>query len=86
MMVIQRIFVPTNLTYEAFLVMVHEIVCDDFSSCVYELKSLLNTNGKIAKFKIKNDTNVQYMLEEGDEILEIYVIIQHFQQPSNVNQ
>ena len=46
-------FVLRNLTYEVLLVMVHEIVCANLNSCVYELKSLLNINDKIARFKIK---------------------------------
>ena len=37
------VFVPKNLTYETLLVVVHEIVCFDLNSCVYKLKSLLNT-------------------------------------------
>ena len=59
--------------------MVYEIVCTDLNSFVYEIRSLLNTNGKIARFKIKNDRNVQYMLGEESEISKVYVIIQHSQ-------
>ena len=47
--------IPRNLTYAPLLVMVHEIICTDLNSCVYELRSLLNTNAEIARFKIKND-------------------------------
>ena len=77
---------PKNLTYEALLVMVHEIICIVLNNCVYELISLLNTNSKTTIFKIKNDRDVQYMLGEEYEILKVYVTIQHSQQPSNVNQ
>ena len=66
--------------------MVHEIICFDLNSCVYELRSSLNTNKKMARFKIKNDRDVQYVLGEGDGIPKVYVIIQQSQQPSNVNQ
>ena len=45
--------------------MVHEIVYVDPNICVYEIRSLLNTNDKIARFKIKNDRDVQYVLGEG---------------------
>ena len=65
---------------------VHEIVCANLNSCVYKLRSLLNINDKMARFKIKNYRDIQYVLGEGDEILEVYVIVQHSQQPSNVNQ
>ena len=66
--------------------MVHEIVCVDLNSCVYELRSLLNTNSKIARFKIKNDRDLQYVLEEINGILKVYVTVQHSQQSSSVNQ
>ena len=82
----KMVFVPKNLTYETLLVIVHEIVCVDLNSCVYELRSLLNINDKIARFKIKNDRDVQYVLGERDGIPEVYVTIQHSQQSSNVNQ
>ena len=51
--------------------MVHEIICADLTSCVYELRSLLNINDKIARFKIKNDRDVQYVLGKVDEIPKI---------------
>ena len=65
---LEMIFVHKNLTYEVLLVMLHEIVCADLNSCVYEIKSLLNTNATIARFKIKNDKDVQYVLGKGDGI------------------
>ena len=66
--------------------MVREIVYFDLNSCVYELRYLLNTNGKMARFKIKNDRDVQYVLGEGDDIPKVYVTVQQSQHPSNVNQ
>ena len=57
-MVIHIVFVHSNLTYEVLLDLVHEIVCANLNSCVYEIKSLLNTKGKIARFKIKNDKDI----------------------------
>ena len=47
---------------------------------------MLNTADKIVRFKIKNDRDVQYVLGEVVGILEVYVIVQHSQQPSNINQ
>ena len=45
--------VDRNLTYEDLLSTVHDIVEADRNSFVYEIRSLLNTFGKIVKFKIK---------------------------------
>ena len=56
--------------------MVHEIICFDLNSCVYELRYLLNTNSKMARFKIKNDRDVQYVLGEWDGIPKVYVTVQ----------
>ena len=70
------VFVPKNLTYETLLVVVHEIVCFDLNSCVYELRYLLNTNNKMVRFKIKNDRDVQYVLGQGDGIPKVYVTVQ----------
>ena len=66
--------------------MMQEITCVDLISFVYELRSLLNKNDKIARFKIKNDRDVQYVLGEINGILKVYVTVQHSQQSSNVNQ
>ena len=55
-------FVHRNLTYEELLSTVHEIVCADRNSFVYEMKSLSNTIEKIARFKIKNDRDIQFAL------------------------
>ena len=49
------LFVPSNLTYEVLLVLVHEIVGAYPGSCVYDIRSLLNTHSKMARFKIQND-------------------------------
>ena len=75
----EMVFMPRHLTYEALLIMVHEIVCVDLNSCVYGLWSLLNTNDKIARFKIKNDRDIQYALGERDKIPKVYVTVQHSQ-------
>ena len=75
----EMIFMPRNLTYETLLVIVHEIVCVYLNSCAYELRFRLNTNGKIARFRIKNDKDVQYVLGKGNRILKVYVTDQHFQ-------
>ena len=70
-----------NLTYEDLLLRVYEIVCVDFNSCVYEMKSFLNTIDKIVRFKIKNDEDVQFVLGEAVAVLKVYVIVQTSQQP-----
>ena len=73
--------VDRNLRYEDLLSTVHEMVEADHNSFVYEMRSLLNTFGKTIKFKIKNDINVQFMIEKSNGILEVYVTIKFFQQP-----
>ena len=65
---LEMVFVRRNLTYEALLMMVHEIVYADLNNCVYELSFSLNINGQIARFKIKNDRDVHCVLREGDGI------------------
>ena len=55
----------------------NEIVYADLNSYVYELITLLNTNSKVARFKIKNDIDVQYALGDADRISKVYVTIQH---------
>ena len=55
----------------------NEIVYADLNSYVYELITLLNTNSKVARFKIKNDIDVQYALGDADRISKVYVAIQH---------
>ena len=73
------VFVSRNLTYEILLVMVHEIVCAGLNNCVHELKILFITNGKMARFKIKNDKDLQYMLGEKDGIPKVYITVQRSQ-------
>ena len=68
-------FVYRNLTYEDLLSRVYEILCVDLNSCVYEMKSLLNTASKIARFQIKNDRDVQFMLGETIGIPKVYVTV-----------
>ena len=65
---LEMVFMRRNLTYEALLMMVHEIVYADLNNCVYELSFSLNINGQIARFKIKNDRDVHCVLREGDGI------------------
>ena len=55
--------------------MMHEIVGADRNSCVYEMKSFLNTTEKTARFKIKNDRDVQYAFGRANGIPEVYVIV-----------
>ena len=49
----KMVCVPSNLTYETLLE--YGIVRVDPNSFVYDLRSLLNTHNKIARFKIQND-------------------------------
>ena len=70
---LEMVFVHKNLTYEVLLVMLHKIVCTDLNSCIYEIKSLLNTNGKIARFKIKNDRDVQFVLGWAVDQPKVYI-------------
>ena len=74
---LKMIFVSRNLTYKALLVMVHEIIFVDLNSCVYELRSLFNTNIKITRFKIKNARDAQYVLGKRVGIPKVYVTVQH---------
>ena len=53
----------------------HEIVGADRNSFVYKMKSLLNIVEKIARFKIKNDRDVQYAFGRANGIPEVYVIV-----------
>ena len=56
------IFVPSNLTYKVLLVVVRGIIRVDPNSCVYDLRSLLNTYDKMTRFKIQNNKDLQYVL------------------------
>ena len=69
------ILVDRNLRYEDLLSTMHEMVQVDHNSFLYEMRSLLYTFGKSVKFKIKNDRDVQFMIEKANGILEVYVTI-----------
>ena len=76
------VFVPSNSTYEALLMMVDEIVRTYPNSFVYDLKSLLNVHGKMIRFKIQNDRNLQYVLRVGYKDFEVYATVEHH--PNNM--
>ena len=65
----------TNLRYEDLFSTVHRMVEVDHNSFVYEIRSLLNTCGKIVKLKIKNNRDVQFVIEKANGILQVYVTI-----------
>ena len=71
----EMLFVLSNLTYEALLVLVYEIVHIDPNRFVYDFRSLLNTHGKMARFKIQNDNDLQYVLRVGNEDYEVYWLL-----------
>ena len=52
----------------------------DCNRFVYEIRSLLNACGKTIKLQIKNDRDVQFAIEKGNGILQVYVIVKPFQQ------
>ena len=68
--------------YEDLLSTMHEIVGTDCNSSVYEMKSVLNTARKIARFKMKNDRGIQFALWGVDGKSKANVIVQPCQQPS----
>ena len=74
--------VDTNLSYEDLFSRVHGMVEADCNSFVYEMKSLLNACGKIFKFQIKNDRDVQFAIEKSNGILQVYATVKPSQQPS----
>ena len=78
-------FSVKNLSYEELLSRIHEIVCSDFNSFVYVMTALCNISCKIARFKIKNDRDVQFILGQAVDKPKVYVTIlpsqQHLQQP-----
>ena len=80
---IKDVFCAPNSTYETLLVMMHEIVGVDPNSRVYDLRSLLNIQGKMARFTIKKDKDLHYVLRIGNEISEVYVTVEHSQQQVN---
>ena len=65
--------VQKNLSYEELLSRVHGIVCADLNNFVYVMTALCNTGSKIARFKINNDRNVQFVLGQTIDKLEVYV-------------
>ena len=71
-----------NLRYEDLFSTVHEMVEADCNSFVYEIGSLLNACGKTVKLQIKNDRDVQFAIEKGSGILQVYVTVKPSQQPS----
>ena len=74
------LFVPSNLTYEVLLVLVHGIVRAYPDSYVYDIRSLLNTHSKIIRFKIQNDNDSHYVLRVRNGDFEVYVTIEHHSQ------
>ena len=57
----------------------HEVVCANRNSFVYEMKSLFNTAGKIVRFKKNNDNDVQFALGGAVGIPKVYVSVQPYQ-------
>ena len=58
---IEMIFAPKNMTIDALLVMVNEIVGVDLNKFVYKLRSLFKTDGKVTRLNIKNDRDLHYV-------------------------
>ena len=73
--------VQKNLSYEELLLRVHGIVCADLNSFVYVMTALCNIGSKIARFKIKNDRDVQFILGQAIHKPKVYVIVLPSQQP-----
>ena len=69
------ILVDTNLRYEDLFSTVHEMVEADHNSFVYEIRSLLNADGKTVKLTIKNDRDVQFAIEKANDLLQVYVTV-----------
>ena len=55
----------------------HEFVRVDPNSFVYNLISLLNIRNKMARFKIQDDINSQYVLKVENEDSKVYVDVEH---------
>ena len=64
-----------KLSYEELLLRVHGIDCVDLNSFVYVMIALCNTGFRIARFKINNDKDVQFILGQVIDKLEVYVTI-----------
>ena len=69
-----------EIWHEYLLLTVHEIIGAECNTFAYEIKFLLNTAGKITRFMIKNDRDVQFSLGGSVRILKVYVIVQPCQQ------
>ena len=79
------VFAPKNMTIDALLVMVHEIVGANPNRFVYELRFLFKTDNNVAKLNIKNDRDLPYVLVEATVNPEVYVTVQQFRQLHNDN-
>ena len=73
------ILVDRNLKYENLFSTMHKMVEANCNSFVYEIISLLNASGKTIKLKIKNDRDVQFVIEKANGIPEVYVTIKSCQ-------
>ena len=70
-----------KLSYEELLSRVHGIICVDLNSFVYVMAALCNIGSRIARFKINNDRDVQFVLGKAINKLKVYVIVLPSQQP-----
>ena len=59
------VFEQKKLTIDVLLVKVHEIVNCDPNRFVYELRYLLNIDGKVVRLNIKTDRDLHYVLIEA---------------------
>ena len=63
--------VQKKLSYEELLSRVHGIVCIDLNSFVYFMTTLCNIGSKIARFKINNDKDIQFVLGQVVDKLKV---------------
>ena len=70
------VLVPSNINYESFVFLVHKIVRVDPNCFVYDIRSLYNTYGKIVRFKIESDRDLQFVLKVENIIDEVYVTVE----------
>ena len=68
-------FSAKKLSFEELLSRVHGIVCVDPNIFVYIMTVLCNIGSRIARFKINNDRDVQFVLGQTVDKLEVYVIV-----------
>ena len=73
------------MAYKVLLVMLREIVCVYLYNCVYELSSLLNINGKIARFKIKKEMGSQKSLSQFNIPNNLLMLINQFMHNLSIN-